>query len=524
MDAHFEMTESAPDVAIATEGISRSYGGVRALSDVGFIARRGEIHALLGENGAGKSTLLKILRGVEAPDSGVVSVKGEKFPRLSPRVARRLGISMIFQEMSLVPTLTVAQNIALANEPLTSFGLIDDRAVRQRAVDIFAMMGVAVDPEAPVGDIGTGQQQLTEIAKALSQNARILILDEPTAALTAGEVDILFDLLRRLKADGVAIIYVSHRMDEIFRIADRASVLRDGRLVGSRPIGEYTLASLIADIMGKSTQATPASAAISGEATEVLLESRDLAGRRGGGASLKLHRGEVVGLAGLLGSGRSHFARMLFGIEAATSGIILVRGVERSIGGPQAAKTLGMALVPEDRRREGLVLQHSIESNIELPNLSRLGRWFLDRAASRSAAEQLMRRLAIRAPAADVPVNTLSGGNQQKVVIAKWLMAEPEILILDEPTAGIDIGSKGEVLRLVRELAAEGKAILFISSELPELLSVSDRIAIMSAGRIVATMPRTELASGARTIEETGFGAEHRLQLILQQGGEEWRT
>ncbi len=514
------MTPAVPsgggDIAVAMEGIVKTYGGVRALRDVRFAARRGEVHALLGENGAGKSTILKILRGVETPDAGTIVVGGESHAHLDPQLARRLGIGMIFQEMSLVPTLTVAQNIFLAHEPTTAAGLIDDRAMRERAAGIFSGMGVSVDPALAVAELSTGQQQLTEIAKALSQDASILILDEPTSALTASEVDVLFGLIGRLKAEGRAIVYVSHRMDEIFRIADVATVLRDGQHVATRPIADYTLASLIADIMGKATRDLSEFATESSATGEAMLSVNELRARgREAGATLTLHKGEVLGIAGLLGAGRSRLARMLFGLEQPESGSIAVRGRETRIDTPQAAKALKMALVPEDRRREGLVLQHSVQENIELPILARLGRSiFVDRRASRRTTEQLIQRLAIRTSGPEAAVNSLSGGNQQKVVIGKWLAAEPDVLIMDEPTAGIDIGSKGEVLRLVRQLAAEGRSILFISSELAELIAVSDRIAVMAAGSIVDTFDKARLAS-----DGDGRDAEQRLQMMVQERG-----
>ncbi len=502
-------------VAVHMAGISKRFGGVHALREVDFVARAGEIHALLGENGAGKSTILKILRGVLAPDGGTITVDGLKLERLTPGLARTHGIAMIFQEMSLVPTLTVAQNVFLTAEPLQRTGLIDDRTMRLRTAAVFRDMGVDIDPDAVVSDLSTGQQQLTEIAKALSQDAKILVLDEPTAALSASEVDVLFTLLRRLREEGCAIIYVSHRMDEIFRIADRATVLRDGRLIDSRPITGYTLGSLIGDIMGRATRDLSEFTTHSTTTEEVTLEVDNISGHRGGAISFKLHRGEVLGVAGLLGAGRSRLARMLFGLEPLANGTIRVRGKECGTLTPEKAKELGLALVPEDRRRQGLVLQHSIEANIELPILERLGAIFVDKAKSRSTADRLIERLSIKTAGRHAPANSLSGGNQQKVVLAKWLAAEPQVLILDEPTAGIDIGSKGEVLRLVRELAAEGKSIIFISSELPELLAVSDRIAIMSAGSIAEIFDKSELMQESAE----GSGVEHRLQVIVQQGG-----
>jgi ribose transport system ATP-binding protein len=508
----------AREIAVDMTAISKRFGGVHALREVNFTARSGEIHALLGENGAGKSTILKILRGVLAPDSGNIILFGDSFAALTPKLARDNGIGMIFQEMSLVPTLTVAQNVFLNSEPLIAAGLIDDAQMRRRAAALFAEMGVAIDPSALVADLSTGQQQLTEIAKALSQDARVLVLDEPTSALTATEVDVLFGLLHKLKAQGRAIVYVSHRMDEIFRIADRATVLRDGRFVASKPIGEYTLTTLITDIMGKVTRELSEFATASTASEEVVLAVSHLSSvARGGDVSFSLRRGEVLGIAGLLGAGRSRLARMLFGLEPIAAGEISRQGRTVTVRSPIEAKALGLALVPEDRRRQGLVLEHSIESNIELPILGRLGASiFVDRLRARQTADGIIQRLAIKTAGRDAPANSLSGGNQQKVVIGKWLAADPDILIMDEPTAGIDIGSKGEVLRLVRELAAEGKSIIFISSELAELLAVSDRIAVIAAGQLVEIADRMTLVGAAADAAE--LRGEQKLQMILQRG------
>ncbi|MBB4053661.1 ribose transport system ATP-binding protein [Devosia subaequoris] len=520
MGGHSVTEMAIKSIAVEMNAISKRFGGVHALREVSLSVCNGEIHALLGENGAGKSTILKILRGVQAPDGGTITIGGEAFDRLSPQLARQKGVGMIFQEMSLVPTLSVAQNVFLASEPMTSTGLIDDRAMEQRSAAIFASMGVSVDPTAMVADLSTGQQQLTEIAKALSQNAEVLVLDEPTSALTSGEVDILFDLLRRLRSEGKAIIYVSHRMDEIFRIADHATVLRDGRLIDSRPIADYTLATLIADIMGKETRDLSEFATESTVQDDIILKVEHLSSklRRDGDVSFLLRRGEVLGIAGLLGAGRSRLARMLFGLEPIASGTITLRGETISIGSARQATELGLALVPEDRRRQGLVLAHSIQDNIELPILKRLGSTpFVDRMKSRSTTDELIKRLAIKTASREAPANSLSGGNQQKIVIGKWLATDPDILIMDEPTAGIDIGSKGEVLRLVRALAAEGKSIIFISSELAELAAVSDRIAVMSGGRLVETIDKADLLT--TTGDAAELRAEQKLQLIVQRGG-----
>ncbi|MDB5622236.1 MAG: sugar transporter ATP-binding protein [Devosia sp.] len=511
---------AAKPVAVEMTAISKRFGGVHALREVSFTVCSGEIHALLGENGAGKSTILKILRGVQAPDSGTIAIGGEVLGHLTPKLARQKGIGMIFQEMSLVPTLTVAQNIFLASEPLTPAGLIDDRNMERRSAEIFASMGVEINPSALVADLSTGQQQLTEIAKALSQNAAVLVLDEPTSALTAGEVDILFDLLRRLRAEGKAIVYVSHRMDEIFRIADHATVLRDGRLINSRPIADYSLPTLIADIMGKATRDLSEFTTASTAQDEIILKVEHLSSklRKGGDVSFSLRRGEVLGIAGLLGAGRSRLARMLFGLEPIAGGTITLRGQTTTIGSAKQATELGIGLVPEDRRRQGLVLPHSIQDNIELPILGRLGSTpFVDLFKSRSTTDELIKRLAIKTASREAAANSLSGGNQQKIVIGKWLATDPDILIMDEPTAGIDIGSKGEVLRLVRELAADGKSIIFISSELAELIAVSDRIAVMSGGRLSEPLDKAELTG--TTGDAAELRAEQKLQLIVQQGG-----
>jgi ribose transport system ATP-binding protein len=506
------------NTAVEMRTISKRFGGVQALREVSFCARFGEIHALLGENGAGKSTILKILRGVLAPDRGEIVVDGKSFASLSAKTARERGIGMIFQEMSLVPTLTVAQNVFLNHEPLARTGLIDDRTMRERSQEILRDMGVEIDPDALVGDLSTGQQQLTEIAKALSQDARILVLDEPTSALTASEVEILFGLLRRLREEGKAIIYVSHRMDEIFQLADFATVLRDGRHIDTRPIADYTLATLITDIMGKATRDLLEYATDPTGSDEVVLEVRNLrSSRAGAGASFALHKGEVLGIAGLLGSGRSRLARMLFGLEPVGAGEILIRNDRVQITSPHIAKAAGIALVPEDRRRHGLVLQHSVAQNIELPVLDRLGASpFMSGRTARGIVRDIISRMSIKTDSQDSDVNTLSGGNQQKVVIGKWLATAPDILIMDEATAGIDIGSKGEILRLVRELASEGKSIIFISSELAELMAVSDRICVMAGGEIIQTFDARRLVEGDHD-PQSELQAEQKLQLLLQQ-------
>jgi ribose transport system ATP-binding protein len=508
--------------AVRMTGISKSFGGVRALDGVDFEVMAGEIHALLGGNGAGKSTILKVLNGVHRPDAGTVEVGGRALTAHTPEESRAAGIAMNYQEMSLVPTLTVAQNIFLTREARTGSGLIDDRDAERRAAAIFAMLEVHVDPRAQVGDLGAGQKQLTEIAKAISQDAQVLILDEPSTALAVSDVERLFVFLRKLKARGVAVIYVSHRMDEIARIADRATILRDGRHVITAPLSELPIDTMIEHIVGRRSKGLADVARGDVPRGEVLLELRGVTGRhKPDGLDLAVHRGEVVGLAGLLGSGRSATARVIAGIEPHVAGEIRIDGRPVPIRTPGEAIRAGVALVPEDRARQGVIPAHSVASNLTMGILDRLTRRGLeDRSRLREVADAQIRRLAIKTAGLDAPVSTLSGGNQQKVVIGKWLAADPDILVLDEPTAGIDIGSKSEIIRLVRDLAAQGKAILFISSELSELLTACDRIVVMADGKAWADRPRTAFDDPSVPEEDIAHrlqAAERKLQAAIQE-------
>jgi ribose transport system ATP-binding protein len=487
------VTATDADVdAVRMSGISKSFGGIRALDEVNLGIRRGEIHALLGENGAGKSTILKILRGVQPPDAGTIEINGVRLAEVSAEAARKAGIAMIFQEMSLIPTLTVAQNIFLTHETRDRFGFIDDKAAVEKAGALFDELGVDVDPNTVVGDLGAGQKQLTEIVKAMSQHARILVLDEPTSALTETEVEHLFVFLRRLKEDGVAIIYVSHRMGEIMHIADRATILRDGRHVVTASLSELTLEAIITHIVGHRvrdfSEVTGPPTAIG----EALLTLNHVSGiRRPQDVSLTVHRGEVVGISGLLGSGRSSLARLIAGLDPMASGDIRVGGRPVQFANAGDAIAAGIVLIPEDRIRQGVVVDHSVASNIHLPVLDRLSRWtwISNTRAARLANDQIA-NLRIKTASPESAVRTLSGGNQQKVVLAKWLAIQPQVLILDEPTRGIDVGAKAEVHKIMADLADAGVAILMISSELPEILHVSDRVLVMHEGRLTADLPR----------------------------------
>ena len=513
--------------AVRMTSVSKSFGGVRALKGVDFRVAHGEIHALLGENGAGKSTILKILNGVHVPDEGTIEVGGVRLTEHSPEAARRAGIGMIFQEMSLIPTMTVAQNIFLTREVHNRLGLIDSRTAERRAHALFREFGVDIEPKLRVSELSAGQQQLTEIVKATSQKTQVLILDEPTTALSGVEVDHLFDFLARLKAEGVAIIYVSHRMDEIFKIADKATILRDGQHVITAPLAKFTLQSMIEHIVGRRAGGFHGLAQPDATVGEPLVELRAVCGaRKPQNVDLVIHRGEVVGVAGLLGSGRSSLARVLCGIDPLVGGEIRIRGKPVRIANPRDAISHGIALIPEDRRRQGFVAEHSVARNICLSVLGKISKysWVLTGKARQLADEQIA-RLRVKTASRDSPVGTLSGGNAQKVVIAKWLAAEPEVLVLDEPTAGIDIGSKGEIVALIRDLAKQGKAILILSSELAELLAASDRIVVMSNGELVRDISRRELdatTADARDPSERLQLAERQLQLALQHRAQQW--
>ena len=485
------------DNVVEMRSISKGFNGVSVLKDVSFDVRQGEVHALAGGNGAGKSTLMKILQGVYQADAGEILIGGKPASINSIQDAKAAGIGMVFQEFSLVPSLTVAQNIFLAAEPLGQGGLIDDRAAVRRAKEVFAEMEVDVDPRAEVARLGTAYWQLTEIAKALAQNATVLIMDEPTASLARHESEALFELIDRLKQRGISIIYISHRMDEVYRLADRITILRDGRHLLTEPLTAVTPEQIVEGIVGKKIEGQLSyRARQAAQDVEPLLEVRGLnAGLRVRNVSFTLRPGEIIGLAGLMGSGRTELARALFGIDKVDSGEVLLRGKKVTLASPQQAINAGIALIPEDRRAQGLVLEHSVQDNLLLPLLGQIQRGpLLDGARGKELSSSLIKRFAVKVAHPHRPVRLLSGGNQQKVVIAKWLGTDPDILILDEPTAGVDIGTKSEILDMIRELASAGKAVIVISSEYPELLAVSDRVLVLKDGSIIRDIPRSEIA------------------------------
>ena len=476
---------------VRMEGIDKRFPGVHALKSVDFDLRAGEVHALMGENGAGKSTLMKCLSGVYQPDAGRILIDGQAVALPTPKAAQDLGIGIIHQELALMRDLTVAQNIWIGREPRLSFGRIDEARQNAEAAAILSRMNLGIDPRTPVSRLTIAHQQMVEIAKALSYRSRVLIMDEPTAALNDAEIAELFAIIARLRAEGVGIIYISHKMDEIRRISDRVTVMRDGAHVGTVAAAETPIARIIAMMVGR--ELTDEKAAIPDlSAAETALEVRDLSrGPELRGISFSLRRGEILGFAGLMGAGRTELARAIFGAEPADAGRILVHGREVSIRSPADAVREGIGYLSEDRKLYGLALGMDLRANIAMASLPRhadaIGR--IDEQALGRIARDYIERLRIRTPGDWQEVRLLSGGNQQKVVIAKWLLRDCDILIFDEPTRGIDVGAKAEIYRLLNDLAAQGKAIIVISSELPEVLRLSHRIAVLCEGRLTGILP-----------------------------------
>jgi ABC-type sugar transport system ATPase subunit len=476
---------------LALDGITKSFRASAPSTGCRSTSGPGEVHALLGENGAGKSTLIKIMSGVHEPDAGTVELDGRPVRLASPQAAQAAGVATIYQELLLFPELTVAENVFAGHAPRGRFGGIDWRAARARSREILASLDIHdLDVDRTVGSLSVGNRQRVEIAKALSQNARVLIMDEPTAALTEADVERLFAIVRLLKARGVGVVYISHRMAEIFALADRVTVLRDGRYVGTREVAETSEGELITMMVGRSLDALfPKLPAAIGAP---LLEVRGLCGRPHlRDIDLTVRRGEIVGLAGLVGSGRSELAQAIFGISPPERGQILLDGRPVHVRDPRDAIRQGIAYVPEDRGTQGLVRPMRLRENVSLAVLRRLARGgFVDRAAEAELGRASIKSFAIRASGIDQVVGKLSGGNQQKVVLGKWLATKPKLLIMDEPTRGIDVGAKAEIHKLMSELAGQGLGVLMISSELPEVLGMSDRVLVMRGGRIVAEFPR----------------------------------
>jgi ribose transport system ATP-binding protein len=477
---------------VSMEGIDKSFPGVRALKRARFELRAGEVHALMGENGAGKSTLMKILAGIYRPDAGEIRIDGAPVEVPSPRAAQELGIGIIHQELSLMPHLNAAQNILIGREPRRAGGLLlDEAALNREAGKVLRGMGLDLDPRAPIEGMTIARQQMVEIAKALSNRSRVLIMDEPTAALTDAEIADLFAIIRQMRSEGAGIVYISHKMDELKEIADRVTVMRDGEYVGTVPAADTPVATVIAMMVGRTLSHEPARAPDLSEAP-VALEVRSLTrGREIRDVSFSVRKGEILGFAGLMGAGRTEVARAIFGADPVDAGDIFVHGRTAIIRHPQDAVAAGIGYLSEDRKHFGLATGMDVRNNIALASLSRFasGIGWLDDAAIAETARTYVGKLAIRTPSERQEVRLLSGGNQQKVVVAKWLLRDCDILIFDEPTRGIDIGAKSEIYKLLNTLAAQGRAIIVISSELPEILHLSHRIAVMCEGRLTGFLP-----------------------------------
>ena len=488
------MSDAVP--LLEMRGIVKSFPGVKALRGVSLSLRPGEVLALLGENGAGKSTLMKVLGGAHRADEGEILIDGRVTTFHSPHDSRQAGIAVIYQEFNLIPGLTACENIFLGQE-ISRAGFVAQKQERRRAAELFKRLGVEIDLDTPCRRLTTAQQQLVEIAKALAFQARVIVMDEPSAALTSHEVTRLFEIIRDLKKDGIGVIYISHRLDEIFTIADRVTFLRDGANVGEKPIGQLTRNEMIEMMVGRELKDE-----FPKRATEIggaRLEVRGLcSGRAVRDVSFTVRRGEIVALTGLVGAGRTETVRLIFGADAREAGEIRLDGNVLAIRSPRDAIAAGIGLLTEDRKLQGLVLGHSVRENFGLPNLDRLSqRGFVQLGREREEFGRFVDTLKIKIPHQEQRAGNLSGGNQQKVVLAKWLARNCDVLIFDEPTRGIDVGAKYEIYLLMNELAAQGKAIVMISSELPEVLGMADRILVMHEGRVTG-----EIADARRATQE----------------------
>jgi len=500
-------------VLLRLKQIDKSYDGIHALRDASFELRCGEVHALVGENGAGKSTLIKIVTGAVPADAGRIEFDGQPIADNSPARARELGIAAIYQQPALFPELTVAENIALGLEPGGIWHRVNWRRRKSRAHALLEKINAQISVDEDAGNLSMPQQQLVEIARALGANARVLILDEPTASLSDEAAERLLEVITQLRAQRVGIIYISHRLEELSRIADRVTVLRDGAVVGTQLMAETNRDELIRLMVGRElSQATPGEGVKSGP---VVLELKGAGSAANGirNINLAVHAGEIFGLAGLVGAGRTELARALFGLESIDSGEMIFGGRPVHWREPADAIEQGIAYVPEDRRHHGVILDMPVSANVTLALLRRLGRWQgFDFAAENDLANEYVQRFAIKTPSIFAPVSALSGGNQQKVALSRWLATKPSLLILDEPTQGIDIGAKGEIHELIRRLAQQGMAILMISSELPEILATCDRVAVMRERTIVGILDRADATQ--QKILSLAFGHEAEASVI----------
>lgn len=502
-------TSTKEELLIELKNISKSFPGVKTLDRVSFQLRPGEVHALVGENGAGKSTLIKIISGVYQPDEGEIYLFGKKRTNLNPRITRDLGIAVIHQELSLVPQMNAVQNLFLGRETETSGFLIDHRRAKKKAKEIFDRLELTIDLDTPVRHLSLAQQQMIEIARCLQQGAKVIIMDEPTSSLTEKEVRNLFDLVEALKKQQMGIIYISHFLNEIFQLSDRATILRDGVLIDTVPIASVTEDDLCRMMVGRDLSEVQYRTVRQPGKHEALRIENLTYKDKIQNVSLRLHKGEILGLAGIVGAGRTTLARLIIGDLTPDQGKIYINGQEKSIHSPRDAIQAGIAYVPEDRKGKGLVLGLSIKENIVLPIIKKLtNKGWIRNTSKEKVAKKYIHELKIKPPHVNLATRNLSGGNQQKVVLAKWLAAESKIFIFNEPTRGIDIGAKYEIYRLLDKLAKKGHAILLISSEMPELLGLSDRIVVMRQGVITKECPIEEATEDLIIKHMIDYGGE----------------
>ncbi len=484
--------------------ISKLYPGVVALDDMNMEFREGEIHAIVGENGAGKSTMIKTISGAIEPTSGTIEINGEVFDKLTPKLSRQKGVAVIYQEFTLVPVLSAADNIFMGEYMLNGM-VLDRKAMEEKTRELFDRLHVNIDPKAKVADLTTGFQQIVEIAKAISKDAKVLIMDEPSAPLTITEVEAMYEIVDRLKAEGVTIIYISHRMEEIFRLSDRVSVIRDGKYITTLNTAETNKQELIKLMVGRELNETyPERENPSGE---IIMKLNKVSGNGVKDISFEVKRGEILGLGGLVGAGRTELAQLIFGSEPITSGEIIYKGEILHVRNCQQAIEKGIAMIPEDRKRHGVILDMSIKDNTTMPCLKKISpKSIINTKKEMEVTENYRKSLLIKTPTIEQLVKNLSGGNQQKVVLAKWLAMNPDVIIFDEPTRGIDVGAKHEIYEIMNELANEGKAIIMISSDMEELIGMSDRIVVLCKGRVAGSIEKQEISQ--ESILTKAAGAE----------------
>ena len=471
--------------------VSKVFPGVKALSDVNLELEKGEIHAIVGENGAGKSTLIKTLSGINIPEEGQIFFEGKELVNITPKYAKELGITVIYQELTLVNDMTIAENIFMGEFPRNG-ALLDKKNMNKRAQEILDELELKLNPNTKVGELTTGYQQMIEIARAVARDCKVLILDEPTASLSNKEVEILFRFMRKAKAKGITMVYISHRLDEIFEMSDRITVLRDGQHIKTLYTADTNRDELVSLMVGREIGAVyPKRNSPIGDA--VVLETKNVTGNGDMNISLQLHKGEVLGLGGLVGAGRTEMAELLFGVKKVEAGQILMSGQEVTIKSPRDAMKKGIVLMPEDRKGQGIILDMSIRENTVLAVLAKISdSLIINKKKEKELVDKYIKAMSVKTPSPEQKVKNLSGGNQQKVVLAKGLATEPEIVIIDEPTRGIDVGAKREVYDLINELAAQGKSIIMISSDMEELLGMSDRIAVFCEGRLSGVLSKEQ--------------------------------